>query len=732
MPPDVHLLIAVDGRSGAGKTTLALELAALLREHHSVAVFHLEDIYPGWDGLDDGVARYVHHVLEPLRTGRPATWSAWDWERGEDGDRRTTAAAEIVLLEGVGAAAALARPLLDAVIWVDADPQTRRRTAIERDGDAYAPFWQRWADQEDRWLAGDDPAAAADVVVQGHSGASSPAAVHRALTALPSCAVLLAPERADRRGLTVQCERLDAVPNTPALFSGLYGASAAAVWLDSSDASRTTPALDSRGRFTIMADADGSFGQQALHSGGVTQISAGAVTIRIREPFFRWLDDVWGRHAVRRPEGFACEFALGWLGYLGYELKRETGGADVRSDSGGHLPAAELPDAELPDAALLFAGRAVVVDHAEGAVFLLTLSDGNADPDRDAWLNDARVAVEAACGAGGIMDSAGVVQWAGAGAGGPEDTTCASDAAGAVLPPSCPPALPVPRFTPRDSRAEYLDKVRDAQAEITEGNTYEVCLTTSLTAHTGRLDPLSVYLRLRAASPAPFAHFLRFPGFTVASTSPERFLRLDGSGNLRAEPIKGTRGRSADPVEDAALREELRTSAKDHAENIMIVDLLRNDLSHHAVPGSVTVSRLCDIETYATVHQMVSTINARLRPGRPRTAVIASAFPAGSMTGAPKISTMAILDRLERSPRGPYSGAAGYFSLTGATDLAVVIRTLVLQDATADDGGTHLSLGVGGAITADSDPAEEWDEVRVKARGVLSALGAQFPDSVGP
>ncbi|THJ68485.1 aminodeoxychorismate synthase component I [Arthrobacter echini] len=705
MPAASPLLIAVDGRSGAGKTSLTLELAALLREHHSVTVFHLEDIYPGWDGLDGGIARYVQHVLGPLRAGQHATWAAWDWDRDADGEQRTTTTAEIVLLEGVGAAAALARPLLDAVIWIEADAQVRRRTAIERDGDTYAPFWRRWADQEDRWLAGDDPAAAADVVVQGHTDALTPQAVRRALAALPSCAVLLAPERADRRGLTVRCERVDAVPDTPTVFSELYGASTAAVWLDSSDAVGLMPAPDSRGRFSIMADSGGSFGQQAHHRGGVTEISAGAVTTRIREPFFRWLDDVWGRRAVRAPEDFPCEFALGWLGYLGYELKRETGGTDVRS--GGAPTGPDLPGT-LPDAALVFAGRAVVVDHAEGAVFLLTLSDGGSDPERDAWLIRARNAIGSA------------------------SAVAAADPAGmAGVTSSSPPVLPVPQFTLRDSREEYLDKVRSAQAEITEGTTYEVCLTTALTARAERLDPLSVYLHLRQVSPAPFAHFLRFPSFAVASTSPERFLRLDGGGNLRAEPIKGTRGRSTDPVVDAALREDLRTSAKDHAENIMIVDLLRNDLSHHAVPGSVTVSRLCDIETYATVHQMVSTIDARLRPGRPHAAVIASAFPAGSMTGAPKISTMAILDRLEQAPRGPYAGAAGYFSLTGATDLAVVIRTLVLQDGMPDDG-TRLTLGVGGAITADSDPAEEWDEVRIKARGVLSALGSRFPDTVLP
>jgi anthranilate synthase component 1/para-aminobenzoate synthetase len=159
----------------------------------------------------------------------------------------------------------------------------------------------------------------------------------------------------------------------------------------------------------------------------------------------------------------------------------------------------------------------------------------------------------------------------------------------------------------------------------------------------------------------------------------------------------------------------------------MIVDLLRNDLSHFAVPGTVSVSRLCAIESYATVHQMVSTVDARLRPGMPRAEAVAACFPAGSMTGAPKVSTMAILDRLEAAPRGVYSGAIGYFSLNGATDLAVAIRTLVCSPGGAGEGAGVLSLGVGGAITADSSPHEEYEEIRTKAFGVLSALGAQFP-----
>ena len=687
------LLIGIDGRSGAGKTTLAVELAALLREHHSVSVFHLEDIYPGWDGLREGMERYVADVLTPLSQGSEASWACWDWESGCPGGLRTTVAADLVIVEGVGAACSAARSLLDVVIWVDAAETLRHSSALRRDGETYAPHWDRWAGQESAWLEEDHPAEHADMRVLGHQGEDTPQQVWRALSDLPQCESVLSMERARRRGLTVAVKRLPGCPDPATLFERLYGDAPAAVWLDSSDApvsDAVVPAVvsapgapDARNRFTIMADDSGRFGQRAYHRQGLTTVESGAVSIRIAGPFFRWLDRVWGRRAVRTPASYPCGFTLGWLGFLGYALKRETGGTE---DTPGWIP----------DTALLFAGRAVVLDHQAGCSFLLTLEDGEADVGRSHWLDQARAALL-------------------------EARTPA---------PGRPPGRP-PVFTVRDTRESYLTKIRQAQQEIVDGNSYEVCLTTQLDAVVDAgVDAFAIYCALRTSSPAPFAHFMRFPGFQLASTSPERFLKVDAEGILRAEPIKGTRRRAGEPGADAELIRALRESPKDRAENIMIVDLLRNDLSHHAVPGSVTVSRLCDIETYATVHQMVSTIDARLRPGASRAGAIAAAFPAGSMTGAPKISTMAILERLEQRPRGVYAGAAGYLSLSGAADLAVVIRTLVIEQS--DDGPARLSLGLGGAITADSCPAEEWEEVRTKSRGVLAGLGAVFPPEDPP
>ncbi|WP_307033804.1 aminodeoxychorismate synthase component I [Arthrobacter sp. B3I4] len=685
------VIIAIDGRSGAGKTTLAIELAARLREHHKVSLFHLEDIYPGWNGLAAGIERYTATVLAPLRSGAAARWTSWDWDRNDDGAERLTQPAEIVLVEGVGAAAAAAVPFLDAVIWTDSPDQDRRTRALDRDGESYEPFWDLWAGQEDSWLAADHVPSRADVRVLNRADGAAPAEVLQALQYLPALAPVLSPELSERRGRRLRAERLDAAPDPARLFEALYAGSAQAVWLDSS---LTGEEAGERGRFSILADDGGSQGRSVRHRSGRTLVSVGSSTVATEGGFFRWLDGAWGREELDAPVNYPCGFTLGWLGYLGYELKRETGGSDV--------------GAATPDASLIFAGRAVVLDHREGSAWLLALDA----PDAGSWLAAARAAVTAASepsaeGASGRSaehahhGSAGVVP--------------SADGAGTLA------------FSARDTKAGYQAKIAEAQAEIAEGNTYEVCLTTAVTATAahGAFDPWQAYLALRRRNPAPFASFLRLADVTVASTSPERFLRIAADGAMRAEPIKGTRRRDPDCATDERLRRELESSPKDRAENIMIVDLLRNDLSHFAVPGSVSVSRLCAIESYATVHQMVSTIDASLRPGAPRAEAVAACFPAGSMTGAPKVSTMDILDRLEGAPRGVYSGAIGYFSLSGATDLAVAIRTLVVTAGA--EGAVSLSLGVGGAITADSSPEEEYEEIRTKAFGVLSALGAGFP-----
>ena len=252
---------------------------------------------------------------------------------------------------------------------------------------------------------------------------------------------------------------------------------------------------------------------------------------------------------------------------------------------------------------------------------------------------------------------------------------------------------------------DYLGAIENAQDELRAGESYEVCLTDTYTAEASG----DIYSELREYNPAPYAAHLLFEGVEVASASPERFLTVRGR-DVEAKPIKGTIAADEDP----AL---LTRDAKTRAENLMIVDLLRNDLSRVCEPDTVRVPRLMQVESYATVHQLVSTITGRLCEGLTAVDAVRAAFPPGSMTGAPKLRTCEIIDRLECSPRGVYSGALGYFGFDGQADLSVVIRTAVRA-------GNTLTVGAGGAIVLDSDAHAELAERNLKAQSVLGAWDA--------
>ncbi|MBW9118815.1 aminodeoxychorismate synthase component I [Microbacterium trichothecenolyticum] len=271
-----------------------------------------------------------------------------------------------------------------------------------------------------------------------------------------------------------------------------------------------------------------------------------------------------------------------------------------------------------------------------------------------------------------------------------------------------------------DAYAALIERCRDA---IREGDAYQLCLTTRFEV-AASVDPVEVYARLRAATPAHHGGFVRSGGTALLSASPERFLHVegapDGGAVVRTRPIKGTRPRGADPASDAALAAELRASEKERAENVMIVDLMRNDLSRVCVDGTVGVDALLEVESYPAVHQLVSTVSGRLVAGTTVDDLLAATFPAGSMTGAPKLSAMRILHDLEGAPRGVFSGCFGWVGDDGALDLAMVIRSIVVRPDSA-------YVGAGGGITWRSDAAAEVAEVGIKARGPLAALGAELP-----
>jgi para-aminobenzoate synthetase len=266
--------------------------------------------------------------------------------------------------------------------------------------------------------------------------------------------------------------------------------------------------------------------------------------------------------------------------------------------------------------------------------------------------------------------------------------------------------------------ADYREAFDEVQRQLRLGNSYEVNLTYRESV-TAPVDPVTAYLRLRAANPAPYAGYLQHHGVHLLSSSPERFATIDRERWLETKPIKGTTPRGRTTAEDEELRRSLATDPKYRAENLMIVDLLRNDLSMVCAPGTVTVPTLMEVESYTSVHQLVSTVRGRLRDDVGTVDALHALFPAGSMTGAPKLRTMQIIDAVERSPRGVYAGAFGWVGADGRADLGVVIRSLV---ARRDGDGWRYELGTGGGITVRSDVHEEYAETRWKAERLLSAV----------
>ncbi|MDP4673360.1 MAG: aminodeoxychorismate synthase component I [Solirubrobacteraceae bacterium] len=449
------------------------------------------------------------------------------------------------------------------------------------------------------------------------------------------------------------------------VFAQRYGDREHVIWLDSA---RAEPGL---ARFSFIATADGPLGQIVSADSAAQTIRVEHADGSITEMSGSIFDYCSAELQRLRAEGPKLPFGFvgGFAGYFGYEMGAECGATRTHSS-------------QQPDAGLLFCDRVIAFDHHERRVHLLALADRDGDEVAELWLRS---------------------------------TTEALRVLGVEAAPP-PPLEPEPSvFTVREDRAEYLERIAQARRLIEEGESYEVCLTTELTSPI-RVDPLATYRRLRAGNPAPHAALLRFGELSVLSSSPERFLSVSAEGVVESKPIKGTSERSPDAAEDARRAEALQADEKSRAENLMIADLVRNDLGRVCELGSVHVPALMVVERYATVHQLVSIIRGQLREGKSALDAACACFPAGSMTGAPKLRTLEIIDRLEDRPRGIYSGALGYLSVNGSADLSVVIRTIV---ATPEG----LSIGAGGAIVAASDPEAEYEEMLLKARPLVEASG---------
>jgi para-aminobenzoate synthetase component 1 len=282
-----------------------------------------------------------------------------------------------------------------------------------------------------------------------------------------------------------------------------------------------------------------------------------------------------------------------------------------------------------------------------------------------------------------------------------------------VVPAVAHPAGRVSGLLSSFDRAGYLAAVRRAVEYVHAGDCFQVNLAQRLLSPDG-VPPVEFYRRLRERNPAPFAGYLDAGDFVVASASPERFVAVR-DGEVETRPIKGTRPRGATPAEDRARADELLASAKDRAENVMIVDLLRNDLGRVCRYGTVRVAGVCRLESYRFVHHLVSEVRGRLRPGLGPLNLLRAAFPGGSVTGAPKVRAMEIIAELEPVARGPYCGSLGYVGFDGTADTNILIRTATL-------GGGWVQFPVGGGIVADSDPVQEYEETWDKAEGLLRAL----------
>lgn len=455
-----------------------------------------------------------------------------------------------------------------------------------------------------------------------------------------------------KRALTVRVEPLGVGLDPSDLFARMTDGEPYAFWLDSA-----RNAYD-MGKYSFLGSSSTLI--QYFGRKNITKEISPSFTHIFEGTIFDYLK---GRlDSVNASSNFSFPFLGGYVGYLGYGVKA-VNGIGCFSKSGR------------PDAEFVKVDRYAVHDHETGESFLVTVDLTEAESRK--WCSHVRALAKSH-----------------------------------VKPTSGPTSSSI---THALEYSTYQDHFRQVQDWLERGDSYECCYTYQLQAQSNG-DPLSTYLQLRAINPAPYGAFLRFGVRTILSSSPERFVKVESNGWTETKPIKGTCAKKEDIIADEAAKNSLRHDEKTRSESLMIVDLLRNDLSKVCDVGSVTVPKLMEVESYATLHQLVTTIRGKLSDGISALDCVLALFPGGSMTGAPKKRSVELLDALEPEDRGIYSGSIGYFSFDGQADQSIVIRTIVWEEDT-------LSIGVGGALTVMSEPEAEYDETRLKAQALLKAIG---------
>lgn len=460
--------------------------------------------------------------------------------------------------------------------------------------------------------------------------------------------------------------KLDIFLDSSAVFGHLYSKSEYSFWLDSS---LIIPGLS---RFSYMGDSQGQNSFVVTYYVDSQQIIVDKNNNRkvFAGDIFDFIQQFLEANYIEESQ-LPFEFNGGFVGYLGYELKSLCG---YKNRNRSNLPTAQF----------IFPEKLIVFDHFDKKIYLLYLAKPEEKEKVNNWfINTEETLASLRENARGFQE---------------------------FFPECKTKYIKLSR-----GKNQYLKDIEFCLEKIRQGESYELCLTNKI--HLPTLsNPLQFYYRLRRENPAPYSCYLKMGEIQITCASPERFLRLDKDGYIESKPIKGTIGRSKNPEEDEYLKNQLQFSEKEQAENLMIVDLLRNDLGKVCEIGSVYVPKLMAIESYSTVHQMVSTIRGKVKPECSVTECIKACFPGGSMTGAPKKRTIEILEEIESEARGIYSGSIGFLALNGTMDLNIVIRTAVTTPY-------ETIIGVGGAITMLSSPEKEFAETMLKGKGLLEVAG---------